>query len=435
MNILLIGSGAREHAIARAIKRSPQDSQIACFASHNNPGIMPLCNAYCIGSMQDSKAMLDFAKQNRIDFAIIGPEIPLSLGIVDCLKAIGIAAIGPTRRLAQIETSKGLAREVLSKYQLPGIPLYQRFNQACPQAERFLHQLGEHYVIKADGLMGGKGVKLSGEHLVNHSQALAFIDEIDGPFVIEEKVVGPEFSLLSFSDGRHCIHMPAVQDHKRAFIGDTGPNTGGMGSYSDADHSLPFLSQQDIDDAAAMNERAIQAMQKEWGEPYKGILYGGFMKTKTGIKLIEYNARFGDPEAINLLALLDSDFIDICQGIIEGRLDKVKAQFLAQASVCKYIVPEGYPDQPSKGQVIDISQVTKLDRLYYAAVDQLDDRLIMTGSRAIAVLGVGDTLAQAEQQAEILANQIKGRVYHRPDIGTEQLINQRIDLVSTIMQG
>ncbi|MDF2940854.1 MAG: purD, partial [Gammaproteobacteria bacterium] len=379
--------------------------------------------------MQDIEAMLDFALKNQIDLAVIGPELPLSLGIVDRLKEKQIAAIGPSQKLAQIESSKGLARDVLSHHRVPGMPLYKRFNGPCTEAEAFLTALNGAYVIKADGLMGGKGVKISGEQLLNLKDALMFIEEINGPFVIEEKLIGPEFSLLSFSDGKHCIHMPAVQDHKRAFVGDKGPNTGGMGAYSDDDHSLPFLSEQDIKEAQAINEAAIKAMYQEWKQPYQGILYGGFMKTRSGVKLIEYNARFGDPEAINLLALLDSDFIGICQAIVKGQLDQLNVKFLKKSTVCKYIVPKGYPDSPVRGEEIDISQVSKMDQLYFAAVDQLEGKLMMTGSRAVAVLGMAETLAEAEKEAEMLATQIKGPVFHRADIGTAELINQRILLI------
>jgi phosphoribosylamine--glycine ligase len=367
--------------------------------------------------MQDIKAMLNFAVESKVDFAVIGPELALSLGIVDLLAKNHIAAVGPSQQLAQIESSKGLARELLSRYSVAGAPLYKRFKQACAEAEAFLNELQHNYVIKADGLMGGKGVKIAGEQLFDHKQALAFIEQINGPFVIEQKLKGPEFSLLSFSDGEHCVHMPPVQDHKRAFVGDKGPNTGGMGTYSDANHLLPFLSKQDILEAQAINQSAILAMYQEWNKPYKGILYGGFMKTEQGIKLIEYNARFGDPEAINLLALLDSDFIEICYGIIDGSLDKVPIKFLAKASVCKYLVPNGYPEHPIKGQAIDVSKVDKPDQLYFAAVDQQEDKLIMTGSRAVAVLGIADSLFEAEAQAENLANQVQGPVFHRADIG------------------
>lgn len=430
MNILLIGSGAREHALARAIKKSPQATRLFCFASSINPGIVPLCDSFLPSNLNDVEAMVKFAENHAIDLAIIGPEAPLALGVVDRFKTMGIQCIGPTKKLAQIETSKGFTRDLLSKYNVPGMPAYQRFEGISDAAQDFLTTLGDNYVIKADGLMGGKGVKVAGEHLHSHEEALAFCREINSPFVIEEKLFGPEFSLISFSDGTHCAHMPAVQDHKRAYENDTGPNTGGMGSYSDANHSLPFLTEQDIAEAHAINEATVKVLKTEFNEPYQGILYGGFMRTPNGVKLIEYNARFGDPEAINLLALLESDFVALCQAMVDGTLTQELAQFSHEATVVKYIVPEGYPDKPVKNQAVDISAIERPKNLYFAAIDQQDSHLIMTGSRAIAVLGQGDTLAQAEQHAEQLASQIKGPVFYRQDIGTQALIDQRIAMVS-----
>lgn len=220
--------------------------------------------------------------------------------------------------------------------------------------------------------------------------------------------------------------MPAVQDHKRAHEGDKGPNTGGMGTYSDANHSLPFLSAADIERAKQINEKVVRALADKFCEPYQGILYGGFMATKDDTKVIEYNARFGDPEAMNLLTLLETDFVEIAQAITQGKLDTVKAKFKNQASVCKYLVPLGYPNQSVKNFEIDISQCPDNVELFLGAVDYKDGKLIGTGSRAIAVLGLGDTIAEAEQKAENAVKNIYGKLFHRPDIGTKELINKRI---------
>ncbi len=433
LKILLIGSGAREHAIARAINASAKPHALFCFASSINPGIVPLCAGYLPGKLDDVAAITHYAQNHDIDFAIVGPEAPLALGVVDQLAASGIKSIGPTQVLAQIETSKGFTRDLLSKYQVPGMPEYRRFEAFAPEVVDFLRQLEDQYVIKADGLMGGKGVKVAGVHLHDEAAAIEFCQSIDGPFVVEEKLVGPEFSLIAFSDGEHLVHMPAVQDHKLAFVGDTGPNTGGMGSYSDVDHKLPFLRDEDIAEAMAINQATIDALRTELGVPYQGILYGGFMRTQSGVKLIEYNARFGDPEAINLLALLRTDFLAICEAMLSGNLDQCPIEFASQATVVKYLVPNGYPENPVKGQAVDLSAVERAHDLYFAAVDQQDSQVIMTGSRAIAVLGVGDTIAEAEQMAESLASRIKGPVFYRTDIGTAPLIAQRIQLVETFL--
>ena len=232
----------------------------------------------------------------------------------------------------------------------------------------FLQKLGNDYVVKFDGLAGGKGVKVSGEHLTNNNDAIDYCQEIidsGGKFVIEEKFVGEEFSLMSFCDGKSLKHMPIVQDHKRAYEGDSGPNTGGMGTYTDINHSLPFLTIEDVNQAKEMNKATINALAKKFNESYKGILYGGFIATADGVKLIEYNARLGDPEAMNVLSLIETDFIDICCAITDGTLDKINVQFNKQATVCKYVVPEGYPENPVKGEPVDISNVDNLDNLHY----------------------------------------------------------------------
>jgi len=234
--------------------------------------------------------------------------------------------------------------------------------------------------------------------------------------VIEEKLQGPEFSLLSFSDGEHLAHMPVVQDHKRLLEGDKGPNTGGMGTYTLANHLLPFLNESDVAAAQAMNEAVVKALREETGESYQGILYGGFMKTADGIKVIEFNARFGDPESINLLGLLETHFIEICEAIVTGKLNQTEVKFAKQASVCKYLVPPGYPDHPEKGGLLDISQA-KTSSLHYASVEAAGNKLKMLGSRALAVLAVADNLAVAEQVVEANIANIKGEFRHRRDIG------------------
>jgi len=432
MKWLVIGSGAREHAIVRALQRHNNNVTLVCFGSSTNPAIKALCADYLVGNMDDVDAMVAYGKLQQVDYAMIGPEAPLAHGVVDVLQQAGIKTVGPTQQLAQIESSKGFARDLLTQYNIPGMPRYQRYGRVDDSVKTLLTELDGAYVIKADGLYGGKGVKVAGEHLHSVGEALRFCHDINGPFVIEAKLTGPEFSLISLSDGVHCVHTPVVQDHKRAYQNDTGPNTGGMGSYSDADHALPFLTAEDIAQAQAINEAAVKAMLQAFQEPYRGVLYGGFMKTADGVKLIEYNARFGDPEALNILALLDSDFAVIAAAIAEGRLREVPVHFKALATVCKYVVPQGYPDKPLKDQAIDISKVTPQEQLYLAAVDEQGDQLTMTGSRAVAVLGVGKTIEAAQRQAEAMAQSVAGPVFYRPDIGTAALIQQRIDLANAL---
>lgn len=432
--VLVIGSGAREHAIVRALDRSPQEKQIFCLASNMNPGIANCSDEFIIGNINDPSFVTSYAAETDTTLAIIGPENPLASGVADALWSNGTKAIGPTQKLAQIETSKAFTRDLLKEYHIPGGPLYKRFNSMSGVKE-FLNELRELYVVKFDGLAGGKGVKVSGDHLHSHVEAIAYCESLiknDNEFVIEEKFIGEEFSLMSFCDGMNLKHMPAVQDHKRAYEGDIGPNTGGMGTYSDANHSLPFLNDSDIIDARAINEATANALRDKFGENYKGILYGGFMATSKGVKLIEYNARFGDPEAMNVLSLLESDFIEICNHIAIGDLKNTDVSFAQKATVCKYAVPEGYPDTPVKGEPIYISKVNNLDALFYASVDINNGQLVQAGSRTIAGIGIADTISEAQAIAEREIALIDGPLFHRKDIGTDQAIQKRIDHIKSL---
>jgi len=429
MNVLLIGSGAREHAIARAIDNSQKDSAIHCFASNMNPGIADLCSRLALGNINDPKAVVEYARETSSTLAIIGPENPLAAGVADALWDMGIKVVGPKKDLAQLETSKAFTRDLLKEHNLPCGPHYQTFDSMEGVSE-FLAELGENYVVKYDGLAGGKGVRVAGDHLQSHNEALAYCMELvdkGGEFVIEEKFIGQEFSLMSFCDGDTLKHMPAVQDHKRAYEGDRGPNTGGMGTYSDANHSLPFLKDSDIQEAHTINIATAKALKNKFGEGYKGVLYGGFMATGNGVKLIEYNARFGDPEAMNVLSLLESDFIEICNGITDGRLNQVNVRFKNKATVCKYAVPKGYPDNPVKGESIDLSNIENPDSLFYASVDVHNGKLIEAGSRTVAVVGIAESISAAEQIAEKEVSAVGGPLFHRADIGTDALVQKRVD--------
>ena len=428
MNILIVGSGAREHAIVRSIKKSKIPNKLYCFASNRNPGIEEISDILEIGKIADPQAVSSFAVRHSIELAIIGPEAPLANGVVDALLEINVQCVGPTKNLAQIETSKSFTRDLMKKYNILGCPKYQTFDTINNVSE-YLNTLGENYVVKFDGLMGGKGVKVSGEHLNSHAEAIEYCKQIiekNGKFVIEEKLIGEEFSLMSFCDGDNLIHMPPVQDHKRAYENDTGPNTGGMGSYNDVNQTLPFLTTKDVDSARGINMATAKALKNEFGVGYRGILYGGFIATTDGIKVIEYNARFGDPEAMNVFSLLQTDFIEICIGVVNMTLNKCNVKFSNTASVCKYAVPEGYPDSPIKGKRIDISKVENPDQLYLASVDFKNNILLESGSRTVAVVGIANTLQEAEAIAENEIKHIGGPLFHRKDIGTIQLINKRI---------
>ena len=434
LKILVIGSGAREHAIVRALNRSPKKKEIYCLATNLNPGISEVCTDLIVCDINDPIFVKNFAQDHKFDFAIIGPENPLANGIADILSDIKIGTIGPKKELAQIETSKSFTRNLLAEYKIPGSPKFKTF-KTMDGVEAFLMSLGENYVVKYDGLAGGKGVKVAGDHLHSHEEAKTYCKELianGGNFVIEKKLIGQEFSLMSFCDGTSLSHMPAVQDHKRAYEGDTGPNTGGMGTYSDSDHSLPFLENSHIRSAQRINEKTATALKNKFGKGYKGILYGGFIATADGVQLIEYNARFGDPEAMNVLSILETDLIEICEAIIKEELDKINISFSNLATVCKYAVPDGYPDDPVKNKQIDISSVKDQDKLFYASVELKGSDLFEAGSRTVAVVGTGETIWEAEEIAEKEISNVKGPLFHRKDIGTTELIQKKINHMSSL---
>ncbi len=429
MKVLLVGSGAREHALAQALCQNPE-VELHAAMPHANPGIKELAEGSAICHMDDVQAILSFAKTVSPELAVFGPETPLVAGAADALLESGIPCFGPTKALAQIEGSKGFCRQLLAKHSIAGNPAFRSFSTA-DGLEDYINSLGP-CVVKADGLAGGKGVKVWGDHLKNSADALKFARLViasGSPVVVEEKLEGEEFSLMSISDGRTLVDCPAVQDHKRAFENDTGPNTGGMGSYSMPDHSLPFLNAGDLEQAHAITEKVMNALGKDAGVPYRGVLYGGFMATAGGVKLLEYNCRFGDPEAMNVLGVLQSDFSQAALAAAQGRLHEVEVSFLPQATVCRYLVPQGYPDSPAKGTeiAIDIQRLNASGgRLYYASVEERAGKLVAFGSRAIALLGRGKTLEEARQKAAAAASCVSGDLFSRPDIASDAAIQKRV---------
>jgi len=437
-NILLVGNGAREHAIAEAILRSKQNPRLFSFMKATNPGIASLSEKIKIGSYSDLDAITAFAKGNKIDFAVIGPEDPLNNGVVDALAKSDIPAVGPNKSLARLETSKSFTRDLVNKYNIYGNPQYKVFTK-MEGVENFLNQL-DAAVLKPDGLTGGKGVLVQGDHFSTKEEALILCKQIinsGSSLIVEEKFDGEEFSLQCLCDGKTVVGTPLVQDHKRRFDGDRGPNTGGMGSFSLATHTLPFLKPQDVQEGLEITRQVAAALLKETGIPYKGVMYGGFIATKDGVKLLEYNARFGDPEAMNILPLLKTDFVEICKNIIDGTLDKLKIEFEHKATVCKYVVPKGYglpadhPDATSSKAKIDVGNVGKA-RLYYSSVDKKEDGLYLSSSRAIGIVGIAETLEEARNITSEGVKAIKGPVAYRADIGTDALMQKRIDHMKKI---
>lgn len=441
--VLLIGKSGRVDCLADALKRSRHLVELYAISEVNNPGLCDKADDVKVGRTDDIDLVRTYANEIRPDFAIIGPEEPLAAGVVDILRdELGIPCVGPSKSLAQIESSKSFTRKLLHNHNIPGNPAFKIFD-SLEGLEFHLESL-DSFVLKPDGLTGGKGVKVYREHLHTLDEAMEycaflFEKEHQPSVVVEEKLEGEEFSLQSFCDGFNVVDMVVAQDHKRSELGDKGPNTGGMGSYSCSNHLLPFLSPEHLAEASAINSAVARALREELNEEYKGILYGGFMITRDGVRVIEYNARFGDPEIMNVLPLLRTDFVDVCEAIISGTLDKLKISFDKKATVCKYLVPDGYPTEPVKNEIVDKQTVpdsTENLRVYFGAVNRKQDgELSLIGSRAIACVGIGDTLSEAERIAEEAVSQVKGPLRHRKDIGTSELVQSRVEHLEELMAG
>ncbi|MBN2228538.1 MAG: phosphoribosylamine--glycine ligase [Candidatus Thorarchaeota archaeon] len=410
--VLLIGNGAREHAVGVALIRS--GVELHTHMDRLNPGLAKISKEVSIGSTTDIKKLPNLW---GYDYAFIGPEAPLASGVTDFITNRGVPCIGPNQAAAMIETSKSFARIVIDQVIPQANPRFMVV-RSIDDLRKFEKQIGiENIVVKPNGLTGGKGVKIFGEHLNSRDELEKYAIDLltkTGVVVLEEKLNGTEFTVQAFADGGTLEFMPLVRDYKRAFDGDTGPNTGSMGSYSASDHGLEYVSQEDFELAKTIMNATMIGIKKKTGSEFKGILYGQFMKTQEGVKVIEYNARFGDPEAMNVMSILSSSMDEVCQRIIDGNLGKV--DFEKSATVCVYIVPEGYPGP----DVIKDSPLTIDDsvqsNLYYASVYEKDQQIFTTGSRAIGVLAKGDTVKAAREMAYQDVKRIKGRVRYRSDI-------------------
>ncbi len=426
MRFLVVGGGAREHAIAKALKRG--GARIYTAMTNRNPGIARISEEAIILQETDISAVVEWAK-GRVDYAFIGPEAPLEVGLADALEEAGIPTIGPKKAAARIETSKEYMRSLMERNGIPGQVRYAVV-ETREDAEKALEEMPD-YVIKPIGLTGGKGAKVSGEHLNSIEEAIAYIDTIiegygGGKAIIEEKLEGEEFTLQAFVDGKHLAPMPLVQDHKRAYEGDEGPNTGGMGSYSMQDHRLPFIRESEYEEALSIMKKVVEAMEKE-GTPYRGILYGQFMLTKDGPKIIEFNARFGDPEAMNVLSLLKTPLPEVAAAMVEGNLGDV--EFRKKATVVKYVVPEGYGVKSKSDVRVDVDEAA-INRegaeVFYASVNERDGAIYTTTSRTLAVLGMADALEDAEALAEKALSYVSGDVFSRHDIGRKETVERKV---------
>lgn len=430
---MVIGGGGREHAIAAAL--ADGGAEVHAAMKNRNPGIAKLAKSVALVRETDVGAVVHAAQVARVEMAVCGPEAPLEVGLADALEKAGVPCVGPSQAAARMETSKSFARELLRRHQIPGNLDFAYFD-SYDECRRYVDGLGHAVAVKPVGLTGGKGVKVEGEQLKDRTEVLAYVKEIfdtkmgGGGVVLEERAEGEEFTLMAFCDGRDIAIMPLVQDHKRAFENDLGPNTGGMGSYSAEDHLLPFVKRAERDQAKDVISKVIAALAKE-GTPYRGILYGQFMLTATGPKVIEFNARFGDPEAMNVLPLLKTSLPSICEAITGGRLAQLRVEFLEKASVCKYVVPTGYGEEPLADREVRVDETAvrrEGARAYYAAVNEVDGVITTTHSRAVGVVGIGANIAEAERRCEAALKHVKGEaIYVRHDIGRPDILRKKIE--------
>jgi phosphoribosylamine--glycine ligase len=429
--VLLVGGGGREHAIARAV--APDCSLYAC-ASNRNPGIAGLAEETRSIDETDAAGIVAFAEAVDATLAVIGPESALAAGVADALDDAGVYAFGPGAEAARIETDKAYQRRFMRDNDIPGCPDFETFDDT-DAACAYIDDYDGHLAVKPAGLTGGKGVRVTGDQ-VTKAEAKAYLRDSDyDRVVLEERLVGEEFTVQAFVANGEVRVTPAVQDHKRAYEGDEGPNTGGMGSYSDAGPALPFMNEADYEAAVGVLEATVDALPD-----YEGVLYGQFMLTADGVRVVEFNARFGDPEAMNTLPVMETPFIDVLTAARDG--DSLPTlSFAPRATVCKYAVPAGYPTDPEAGSriAVDEDSVARAAEgsggdalLFYASVDARDDGLYTTTSRAFAVVGVAGTIAAAERIAEDALSAAGDGLRIRHDVGTESLVQRRIDHVADL---
>ena len=423
MRILVVGSGGREHAVIRALRKNPKVSDI--YALPGNGGIA--ADAVCVPvAATDMEGVVDFAREAAVDFAVVTPDDPLCLGMADALEHIGIPVFGPSKAAAQIEGSKVFAKGLMKKYGIPtaAYEVFEDFDAAMAYVEKAPLPL----VVKADGLALGKGVTVAmtrdeARDAVRAAMQERVFGESGARLVIEEYLEGPEVSVLSFTDGRTLVPMLSSMDHKRAYDGDTGPNTGGMGTICPNPYYTEPVARECMERIFLPTVRAMNAE----GRTFRGCLYFGLMLTKDGPKVIEYNCRFGDPETQVVLPLLETDLLDIMEAVATGRLSELDIKWSDKSACCVILASDGYPKGYKKG--LPISGLDEGGQLpdgsaevFHAGTRAEDGRYYTNGGRVLGVTATGETLAQAVERAYAAADEISFEGLHRrADIGARAL--------------
>ncbi len=421
MKILVVGGGGREHALVWKLAQSPRVDQI--YAAPGNAGIGTLAECLPVAA-EDLDGLVALAREKKVDFTVVGPEAPLTMGLADRMAEVGLEVCGATAAAARIEGSKGFAKDLMKKYGIPTAD-YRVFDAYEPAVD-YIRARGGPLVVKADGLAAGKGVLLC----QTEEEALAALsrimkDRAFGPagdrVVIEEFLEGEEATFLVFTDGKSIQPMPTSQDHKAIYDGDRGPNTGGMGAYSPAPVVTPQLGREIM---SRIMRPVIEAMAAE-GCPYKGVLYAGLMIGEQGPRVLEFNARFGDPECQPLMLRLKTDLLDIFEAISQNRLGEISIEWDERASLCLVLASEGYPGTYKKGYVIEGLEAAAAEPdvvVYHAGTTEKDGKIVTGGGRVLGVTALGPDVAQARERAYKAAELISwpGK-YYRKDIGLKAL--------------
>jgi phosphoribosylamine---glycine ligase len=430
VKILLIGSGGREHALAWSISASPLVSKLFC--APGNAGIAEVAECVPIDSI-DIDRLIAFAKEKRIDFAICGPEAPLTAGLADRFEAEGIKSLGPSAAGAQLEASKGFVKDLCREHNIPTAE-YQRFRDAAA-AKRYATALPHPIVVKADGLAAGKGVIIA----ATPAESAAAIESMFGgafgdagnEIVVEEFLRGEEASFFALTDGEHILPLASAQDHKRVFDGDEGPNTGGMGAYSPAPVLTPALEREVM---ARIIRPTVDAMRAR-GTPYQGVLYAGLMITSDGPKLIEYNCRFGDPECQVLVLRLKSDLLPALMAARDGMLANLDLRWFNDAALTVVMAANGYPGAYQKGSEIKgLADAAKVEgvEIFHAATETRDGRIFATGGRVLNVSATGKTVREAKARAyDAIARIDWPGGFCRKDIGWRAIARETADKPSS----